>query len=163
MSKSHCDLLIKIRVVSLASSVETRSPTYQGEVSCSWLEIESLVKELALQIRKSGRKYDGILGITNGGIIPAKLLSRELGVDTIQFIPVRNKAMIKAEMPILQANKRYVVVDDIYDTGDTYRKVADALTGFACDFCFCMSRRDQDVGLSPKVLNHDKWIVFPWE
>ncbi len=143
--------------------MEIGSPAYQGEVSCSWQEIESLVKELALQIRKSGKKYDCILGITNGGIIPTKLLSRELTIDAIQFIPVRNKAIIKDEMPTLHENKRYLVIDDIYDTGDTYRKVKDALQGFTCDFYFCMSRRDQDAGLSPKVLNHDKWIVFPWE
>jgi uncharacterized protein len=139
------------------------SPAYQGEISCSWQEIESLVKDLALQTRKSGKRYDCILGITNGGIIPAKLLSRELGINMIQFIPVRSKAIIKSEMPILQTNKHYLVVDDIYDTGDTYRKVADALSGFACDFSFCMSRHEQGVGLSPKVLNHEKWVVFPWE
>jgi uncharacterized protein len=143
--------------------VQSRSPAYQGGISCSWQEVESLVKELALQIRKSGKRYDCILGITNGGVIPAKLLSRELGIDAIQFIPIRNKAIVKPEMPILHPDKKYLVIDDIYDTGDTFRKVADALSGFACDFSFCMSRHEQDVGLSPRVLNHEKWVVFPWE
>lgn len=143
--------------------MQNGSPAHQGEISCSWHEIESLVKDLALQIKKSGKRYDCILGITNGGIIPAKLLSRELGIDAIQFIPVRNKAIIKSEMPILHPDKKYLVIDDIYDTGDTFCKAADALGGFSCDFSFCMSRHEQDAGLSPKVLNHEKWIVFPWE
>ena len=143
--------------------MQNGSPAYQGEVSCNWEEIEQLVKELALQIRKAGKRHDCILGITNGGIIPAKLLSRELGIDAIQFIPIRSKEIIKSEMPVLHSDKKYLVIDDIYDTGDTFRKVTDALGGFACDFCFCMSRHEQDVGLSPKVLNYEKWVVFPWE
>jgi hypoxanthine phosphoribosyltransferase len=138
------------------------NPAYHGEESCSWQEIERLVQEIALQVNKSGVKYDCILGITNGGIIPAKLLSRELGLDAIQFVPVRNKTMIKAEMPALDAGKKYLVIDDIYDTGDTYSKVAGALKDFRCDFCFCMSRH-RSRGITGKVLDHNRWIVFPWE
>jgi uncharacterized protein len=135
---------------------------YQGEESCSWQEIERLVKEIALHVNKSGAKYDCILGIANGGIIPAKLLSRELGLDAIQLVPVRNKNIVKAEMPALNINKRYLVIDDIYDTGDTYSKVAGALKDFRCDFCFCMSRH-KSRGITGEVLNHNRWIVFPWE
>jgi hypoxanthine phosphoribosyltransferase len=143
--------------------MQNTSREYQGEMSCSWQEIEYLVKDLALQISKSGKRYDCILGITNGGIIPAKLVSRELGIDVIQFIPIRNKEIIKPEMPTLHPDRNYLVIDDILDTGDTFRKVSDALSGSTCDFSFCMSRHEQNVGLSPKVLNHKKWIVFPWE
>jgi hypoxanthine phosphoribosyltransferase len=139
------------------------NPAYQGKEFCSWQEIEHLVKEVALQAGKSGAKYDGILGIANGGIIPAKLLSRELGLDVIQLVPVRNKTVIKSEMPVLNAGKKYLVVDDIYDTGDTYRKVALALAGFDCDFAFCMSRYKSHRMITAKILDHKKWIVFPWE
>lgn len=70
--------------------------------------------------------------------------------------------VIKSEMPVLGASKRYLVIDDIYDTGDTCHKVAHALTGFNCDFCFCMSRYKSH-GITAKVLDHSRWIVFPWE
>lgn len=115
-----------------------------------------------MQVKRSGKKYDIILGITNGGIIPAKLLSRELGLDVIQFVPVRDKTIVKAEMSALDSKKRYLVIDDIYDTGDTCRKVAGALEGFNCDFCFCTSRYESH-GITGKVLDHNKWIVFPWK
>jgi uncharacterized protein len=93
-------------------------------------------------------------------VIPPRLLSREIGLDVIQFILVRNKTVI--EMPALEAGKRYLVIDDIYDTGGTCRKVSDTLKDFRCDFCFCMMRHENH-GITGKVLNHDKWIVFPWE
>jgi hypoxanthine phosphoribosyltransferase len=76
---------------------------------------------------------------------------------------VRNKTLIKPEMPAPHAGRRYIIIDDIYDTGGTYNKVADALKGFSYDFAFCMSRYRQDYGLFAKMLNHEKWIVFPWE
>ncbi|HEX7033579.1 MAG TPA: phosphoribosyltransferase family protein [Nitrososphaera sp.] len=133
-----------------------------GEEVCSWQEIECLVREIAIQVKKSGVGYNCILAITRGGIVPARLLSRELGIDAIQFIPVRNKTVIKSEMPALDIGKQYLVIDDIYDTGDTFHKVANVLNGFNCDYCFCMSRHKSH-GITAKVLDHNKWIVFPWE
>jgi hypothetical protein len=35
---------------------------------------------------------------------------------------------------------------------------------FDCDFAFLMSRyKNSNASLVAKVLNHEKWIVFPWE
>jgi hypoxanthine phosphoribosyltransferase len=68
-------------------------------------------------------------------------------------------------MPLLLKDKKYLIVDEIYDTGDTLCKVYDAVRIFDCDFAFLMSRYEHNsrgihIG---KVLNHNKWIVFPWE
>jgi uncharacterized protein len=130
---------------------------------CTWDEIEFLIKDLAIQLKNAKKKYDCILGITNGGIIPARLLAREFNVELIQLIPVRNKVLVKSEMPCLLPENKYLIVDDIYDTGNTYNKVAAAMKGFSCDFVFLMSRFNTCSGISSKILNHDKWIIFPWE
>ena len=129
----------------------------------TWNEIEDLIKDLGRQMQKINKEYDCILGITNGGIVPARLLARELGVELIQLIPMRNKVLVKSEMPHLCPNKQYLIVDDIYDTGETYEKVLEVTKGFNCDFAFCMSRHDQSCGLASKILNHNRWIIFPWE
>ncbi|MEO9362808.1 MAG: phosphoribosyltransferase family protein [Nitrososphaera sp.] len=137
-----------------------------GDVEyCSWQEIQNLVRKIAtgLRDRASAEKYDCILAIANGGIIPAKLLAEELGIDHILLIPVRGKQVIEAEMPRLHEGKKYLVMDDIYDTGDIYQKVARATQGFDCTFAFCMSRYPQEFGAYGKLLNHGRWIVFPWE
>jgi uncharacterized protein len=131
----------------------------------NWDEVESLVKLVADKIRRSNKTYDVILSITNGGIIPARLMARELNVDHIQLIPVRQKKLYEEEMPTLFKSKKYLVVDEIYDTGDIYSKVQDALKIFDCDYAFLMSRYQVNFegAYIGKVLNHDKWIVFPWE
>jgi hypoxanthine phosphoribosyltransferase len=128
---------------------------------CSWQEVQGLVRKIAAEIRKD--KYDCVLAIANGGIIPAKLLAEELGIDQIMLIPVRGKHVIEAEMPRLQEGKKYLVIDDIYDTGDIYKKVSRAIQGFDCTFVFCMSRYPQEFGAYGELLNHERWIVFPWE
>ncbi|AIC14380.1 phosphoribosyltransferase [Nitrososphaera viennensis] len=135
-----------------------------GVEYCSWQEIQDLVHKIAAALHgKAIAKYDCILAIANGGIIPAKLLAEELGIRRIMLIPVHEKQIVEAEMPRLEAGKKYLVVDDIYDTGDIYQKVARATRGFDCTFVFCMSRYSQEFGAYGKLLNHKRWIVFPWE
>ena len=132
---------------------------------CNWEEVEALTRIVAEKIRRSNNKYDAILAITNGGVIPARLMARELDVNYIQLIPVRDKKLYKDEMPLLLKEKKYLIIDEIYDTGDIFYKVYEAVRVFDCDFAFLMSRYELNnkrtyIG---KVLNHNKWIVFPWE
>lgn len=71
----------------------------------SWRQIELLIKTVADKILRSNKRYDAILGITNGGIIPARLIARELDIDHISFIPFRSKILHKEEMPSLLESK----------------------------------------------------------
>lgn len=133
---------------------------------CSWEEVELLTKTVAQKIQTSNKKYDIILGITNGGIIPARLMARELDINHIQFIPIRNKKLYKKEMFPLFKVKKYLIVDEILDTGETFSKVYNIIRMLDCDFAFLMSRyryTGKSSAFVGKLLNHNKWIVFPWE
>ena len=133
---------------------------------CSWEEVDILTKTIAQKIRNSNKKYDAILGITNGGIMPARALAKELEINDIQFIPFRNKKLYTKVMPILSNDKKYLIVDEIYDTGETLSKVDNVLKKFDYDFAFLMSRyryNGKSFAYVGKLLNHNKWIVFPWE
>ena len=130
----------------------------------SWDEVDLLVESLANKLKESCKKYDVILAVTNGGIIPASLIARELNIYDIQFIPIRNKKLFIKEMHPLHKDKKYLIIDEIYDTGNTSSKVLDALSKFDCDFAFLISRyKDDNAKMVAKVLNHNKWIIFPWE
>ena len=146
--------------------ISERSP----KVYCTWQEVETLVENLASKIKRSSRKYDVILAITNGGIIPARLIAREMNINDIRFILIRNKQLFMKEAYPLSKDKKYLVVDEIYDTGQTFSKVKHALQDFECDYAFLMRRfddtgKESDNGITfiGKILNHDKWVVFPWE
>lgn len=135
---------------------------------CSWEEIDLLATIIADEVKRSNSKYEVILGVTNGGIIPARLIAQKLDVSHIQFIPVRDKILIPDEMPQLFSTKSYLVVDDIYDTGDIFTKIFPHLYHLNCDYAFLMKRfQDPIEGFQKifigKILNHKRWIVFPWE
>jgi uncharacterized protein len=138
---------------------------------CSWEEVELLTHIVAAKIQNLNKKYDMILGITNGGIIPARLMALELDINHMDLIPVRNKKLHIEEMPQLMTNKKYLVVDEVYDTGETFSKVKYAMQDFDCDYAFLMRRFNDTNGNKTgnetafigKILNHYKWIVFPWE
>lgn len=136
----------------------------------SWRQIELLIKTVADKILRSNKRYDAILGITNGGIIPARLIARELDINHISFIPFRSGKLHKEEMPSLLERKKYLVIDDIYDTGNIFSVASNEVGKFNCDFAFLVRRFAEDGGggcggetYVGEILNHKKWIVFPWE
>lgn len=129
-----------------------------------WNDIENLVKRTVSKIKENNKKYDIIIGIKNGGIIPAKLISRELDIDDIDFISIKkNQMFISCNFP---RNKKYLVIDEIYDTGKTFLIVNKFFNSFEYDYACLISRyriTDNKKIISGEILNHNKWIVFPWE
>jgi uncharacterized protein len=70
------------------------------------------------------------------------------------------------EMPPMSGDKKYLIVDDIYDSGDTYSKVHRVIEMFDCDFAFLINRckyAGKSSAFIGKILNHNKWILFQWE
>lgn len=141
--------------------------SHSCKVYLSWYDVELLTRTVTNKIKKSKKSYDAILGITNGGIIPARLLARELNINLILLLPIRDKRFRIEEMPALYKEKKYLIVDEIYDTGNTYSVVSAELRRFDCDFAFLLKRRHNNTGnfraYIGKVLNHSKWVQFPWE
>lgn len=131
-----------------------------------WDDIENLVKKTALKIKKNNKKYDLIIGIKNGGIIPALLISRELDINDIEFISIKRNKIFKFNK--FHKNKKYLLIDEIYDTGKTFFIVNEYFKRFEYDYACLVSRyripdNNNNKIVSGKILNHKKWIVFPWE
>lgn len=145
------------------SKAETKarpSPSRQNREPVSWFEIQYLIRELARQLQ--GETFHCVIAISTGGIIPAKLIAEELGIRDIRLIYV-DTAQARLQDLRLDRTLRYLVVDDIYDTGLTSNKVSSLLAGVDFRFAFCIARYAGYPGVCGRVLNHDRWIVFPWE
>lgn len=123
----------------------------------TWIDVENWIKNLASKITKP---YDVVIGVKNGGIIPARLIARELCITDIQFISMFNKRAV--DIPKLERNRRYLVIDDIIDTKQTLQSIRSSLNSYDYDFVACLSRYPVD-NIAAEVLNHNKWVVFPWE
>jgi uncharacterized protein len=66
-------------------------------------------------------------------------------------------------MPKLLKDNKYLIVDDIYDTGNTFHEAYEFIKEFNCDFAFLLCRYKQNSSIViGNLSNHERWIVFPW-
>lgn len=111
------------------------------------------------------RKYTAVVGLSRGGLIPGTILSHKLKVP---FIPLtwQTRDFGAKDFDTISKLKAYVnngddflIVDDIYDTGKTFREIREHLN---CDFTTLVSKESFD-GFSPMMFSSKEWINFPWE
>ena len=145
--------------------VTTADQHLKNNYYLDWDDIENLVKKTVLKIKKNNKKYDLIIGIKKGGIIPAILISRELDIKDIEFITIRKDKIFKINK--FHKDKKYLlIIDEIYDTGKTFSIVNEYFKRFEYDYACLISRYripDNNKIVTGKILNHKKWIIFPWE
>ncbi len=101
-------------------------------ISVSWEELDRLVAVLA---RKVGSNYDLVLAITRGGLVPAGILAyrldlREILVAGVEFYTsggATHEAPIFGHFPDpeLLRDKRILVVDEVWESGETMVAVLD--------------------------------------
>lgn len=130
----------------------------------SWNEVENLIKIISHKIKEKNEKYDSIIGIKNGGIIPARLISKELEINKIEFISTKENQSYKF-CDCINKDKKYLLIDEIYDTGKTFLEIKNFLKNVEFNFVCLISRYklQDDKIIVGKILNNKKWIVFPWE
>ena len=135
-------------------------------VNYPWNTIDDLVKEVAN--RASSFKHTHIVGITRGGLIPAVMLSHsfDLPIETLGVSFRDNRATHHTKFkPIDDA--RYLIVDDINDSGTTFKVVSDIFRNrrliFATSALINKEKSGFDVDFYGEMFYHDDWINFPWE
>ena len=135
-------------------------------VNYPWNTIDDLVKEVAN--RASSFKPTHIVGITRGGLIPAVMLSHnfDLPMETLGVSFRDNRATHHTKFkPIDDA--RYLIVDDINDSGTTFKVVSDIFRNrrliFATAALINKEKSGFDVDFYGEMFYHDDWINFPWE
>jgi uncharacterized protein len=96
----------------------------------SWEDLDRLVARLAGEV---GRDHDLVLAITRGGLVPAGMLAYRLGLREILVAGVefyREQGGTHASPRVghfpesaLLAGKRVLVVDEVWETGETMTEV----------------------------------------
>ncbi|WP_028329448.1 phosphoribosyltransferase [Brachyspira alvinipulli] len=120
----------------------------------SWADIDDAVEVLAKQIEESNIHYEVIYGLARGGLVPAVMLSHRLKIPMVLNMEEVWRLKVK--------NKNSLIVDDISDTGETLRYFDDQKFDIATLFV-----REHTSKIKPKYsyknINHDNWLLFPWE
>ena len=135
-------------------------------INYPWNKIDDLVQEI--KNRSSNFKPTHIVGIARGGLIPAVMLSHQLNLpmETLGVSFRDNKATHHTKFkPIDDA--RYLIVDDINDSGTTFKVVSDIFKNrrltFATAALVNKEKSDFSVDFYGEMFYYDDWINFPWE
>jgi len=131
----------------------------------------------ALTWRLSGiGPFEAIVAITRGGLVPAAIVARELGVRVVDTVCIASYAHDKqGALQVLKGvsdatrelgqgtGKGLLIVDDLVDTGKTARMVREMLPGahFATVYAKPMGRPLVDTFITE--VSQDTWIFFPWD
>jgi xanthine phosphoribosyltransferase len=141
----------------------------------SWDQFHRDSRALAWRLHDAAR-FEGIVCVTRGGLVPAAIVARELGIRVIETICVasydhtRQGALhvLKRVAPEVTAlgggdGKGVLIVDDLVDTGKTAKIVRDMLPGahFATVYAKPMGRPLVDTFITE--VSQDTWIFFPWD
>ncbi|MHB8546008.1 MAG: phosphoribosyltransferase [Nitrosotalea sp.] len=127
---------------------------WKGRSRMTWSEIESCVKILSDEIKKTGFEFDAIATISRGGLVPARLVADRFNIKKIRV----DKNIVP---------KRTLFVDDIYDSGDTFKKIIPLIQD-PKNFVYATLVARKGVRY-PKQLVYAKktqgqeYVVFPWD
>ncbi|MEZ5765944.1 MAG: xanthine phosphoribosyltransferase [Xanthobacteraceae bacterium] len=141
----------------------------------SWEQFHRDCRALTWRLNGLG-PFAAVIGITRGGLVPATIVARELGVRIIDTVCVVSyDHQTRGELRLLKGvsdstmklgegtGKGLLIVDDLVDTGKTARVVRDLLPDahFATVYAKPMGKPLVDTFITE--VSQDTWIYFPWD
>jgi xanthine phosphoribosyltransferase len=152
----------------------TADETYKKMFTVSWQELHRDCKALAWKL-VAGGPWRGIVAVTRGGLIPAGIVARELDlriIDTISIATYQGKQIGEASSilkPLAAGTSdspsgpRWLIVDDLVDTGATAKIVRALLPGAHFATVYAKPAGKPMVDTYVTETSQDTWIMFPWD
>ena len=140
-----------------------------------WAYVDNWVNKLAELISENEIKYDYIVALGRGGLIPGAMLSYKLGIKNLQNLGINTRQedgkyleTLVYQRPSISGN--VLVVDDINDSGKTFEAVDSLISKeYSVDqltYCSIVKRysstfkKDTIQAVDTSI---DDWFVFPWD
>ena len=140
----------------------------------SWDQFHRDARALAWRVAGMQREWRAMVAITRGGLVPAAIICRELGIRMIETVCIASYhdydeqgelKVLKDVDPRLLENEGegILVVDDLTDTGKTAAIVRAMMpkAHFATVYAKPMGRPLIDTFVTE--VSQDTWIYFPWD
>ncbi|MDB4430285.1 phosphoribosyltransferase family protein [bacterium] len=138
--------------------------------------IDLLSRALALRFKLNGRKFTHVIGISRGGLLPAKIISYILDAQFLSYgVSSYDGHEQTGDMKVSQdinfetlpEDSRILIVDDKCDTGKTIDHIKDVINDqfeyVRYATVFAEKRAKDKIDHYSVLLNDYTWITFPWE
>ena len=153
-------------------------PGHEKVFPVSWDQFHRDARALAWRLSGLG-PFDGLVAVTRGGLVPAAIVAREIGLRVIETVsvssyageegePEAERGAVRVIKPLaarfLDAKgARLLVVDDLVDTGATARVLRELLPHAHIAAVYAMPAGRPLVDTFVTELSQDTWINFPWD
>jgi xanthine phosphoribosyltransferase len=151
------------------------APTPDKIFPVSWDQFHRDCRALTWRLNGLG-PFAAVVGITRGGLVPATIVARELGVRIIDTVCVvsydhRSQGALRLLKPPSEqtmqlgqgTGKGLLIVDDLVDTGKTARAVRDLLPDAHFATVYAKPQGKPLVDTFITEVSQDTWIFFPWD
>jgi xanthine phosphoribosyltransferase len=151
------------------------TPQAEKAFPVSWDQFHRDARALAWRLAGAG-PFEALVCITRGGLVPAAIVARELGIRVIETVCVTSyEHQRQGELQVLKKiaaevvgagggqGEKVLIVDDLVDTGKTAKLVREMLpkAHFATVYAKPMGRPQVDTFITE--VSQDTWIFFPWD
>jgi xanthine phosphoribosyltransferase len=143
----------------------------------SWDMFHRDARALARRLAAIGG-FSAIVAVTRGGLVPAGIVARELGIRVIETVCVASyheetpqdtiQDTIEVLKPLTDTilarpSAEVLIIDDLVDTGATARAVREMLPNshFATVYAKPLGLPQVDTFITE--VSQDTWIHFPWD
>jgi xanthine phosphoribosyltransferase len=145
---------------------------WQKSFPVSWDQFHRDARALAWRLSSAG-PFKAVVAVTRGGLVPAAVVARELGIRVIETISVASYDYDKqGEISVLKpigaavgeaGGAGVLIVDDLVDTGATAKVVRELLpkAHFAAVYAKPQGRPLVDSYITE--VSQDTWIYLPWD
>jgi xanthine phosphoribosyltransferase len=146
----------------------------------SWDQFHRDCKALAWRLSgmaEAKGPWKAIVSITRGGLVPAAIIARELGVRKIETVCIASYHDYKeqGELEVIKSISKelieetggtgegVLVVDDLTDTGKTASKVREMLPSAHIATVYAKPLGVPMADTFVTEVSQDTWIYFPWD
>ena len=140
----------------------------------SWDQFHRDARALAWRLAGVNGKWRAIVCITRGGLVPAAIISRELGIRLIETVCIASYhdyteqgdlMVLKEVTPTLLDNdgEGVLIVDDLTDTGKTAAIVRAMMPKAHFATVYAKPKGRPLVDTFVTEVSQDTWIYFPWD
>ncbi|MEM7463559.1 MAG: xanthine phosphoribosyltransferase [Pseudomonadota bacterium] len=145
----------------------------------SWDQFHRDSKALAWRLAGFADAHGGwkaVVSITRGGLVPAAIIARELGIRKIETVCIASYHEYKeqGDLVVLKTISRdlvdeteggegILVIDDLTDTGKTAKKVRELLPKAHIATVYAKPKGVPMADTFVTEVSQDTWIYFPWD
>lgn len=140
----------------------------------SWEELHRNAKALAWRLLERG-PWQGIVAVTRGGLVPAAIVARELGIRMVESVCVvgyehdedaggrAGAAKIIKPAALQGDGQGWLVIDDLVDTGRTFEVLRALFPAAHYATIYAKPQGRPRVDTFVTEVSQDTWIYFPWD